>query len=127
MITKRNQRESSSSIVEVALLAPWIFFLFIGMFDFGFCAYAGCTVVNENHVTATSPSVSIEPGNPGLNLTGVFYQPRGAWFEDDHGVGFTAGDLMIMTGSFRTTTGTDKLLLQGPTNPLITYKAVLIQ
>jgi Flp pilus assembly protein TadG len=42
--SKRKRRESGSSIVEVALLAPWIFFLFVGIFDFGFYSYAAiCT------------------------------------------------------------------------------------
>jgi Flp pilus assembly protein TadG len=42
--TKRKSRESGSSIVEMALLAPWIFFLFVGIFDFGFYSYAAiCT------------------------------------------------------------------------------------
>jgi Flp pilus assembly protein TadG len=41
---KRKRREGGSSIVEVALLAPWIFFLFVGIFDFGFYSYAAiCT------------------------------------------------------------------------------------
>jgi Flp pilus assembly protein TadG len=42
--SKRKRRDSGSSIVEVALLAPWIFFLFVGIFDFGFYSYAAiCT------------------------------------------------------------------------------------
>jgi hypothetical protein len=84
-------------------------------------------IVNENHVTANSPGITIEPGNPKLHLRGVLYQPRGAWMTDQHGVGFDTGDLEIVTGSFELTTGTDKLLLRGPTNPLITYKTALIQ
>ncbi|MEQ1885492.1 MAG: TadE family protein [Bryobacteraceae bacterium] len=32
--------ERGSAIVETALLAPWIFFLFIGVFDVGFYNYA---------------------------------------------------------------------------------------
>jgi hypothetical protein len=59
--------------------------------------------------------------------TGVLYQPRGAWMVDEHGTGFTAGNLQFTTGSFQLTMGNDKLLLQGPTNPLITFKAALIQ
>ena len=42
--SKRKRGESGSSIVEVALMAPWIFFLFVGIFDFGFYSYAAiCT------------------------------------------------------------------------------------
>jgi Flp pilus assembly protein TadG len=36
--------ERGNAIVEVALMIPWIFFLFVGVFDFGFFAYAAiCT------------------------------------------------------------------------------------
>jgi hypothetical protein len=98
------------------------------------CADATCAatqttaeIVTDNHVTAKSPQLYIEPGNPKLKLTGVLYQPRGAWFIDDHGTGFTSGNLMIITGSLQLTTGNDKVILQGPTAPLITYRAVLVQ
>jgi len=36
----RRQRQRGGAIVEVALLAPWIFFLFVGVYDFGFYAFA---------------------------------------------------------------------------------------
>lgn len=35
---RRDQR--GNAVMEVALLAPWIFFLFAGVFDFGFYSYA---------------------------------------------------------------------------------------
>ena len=40
------RRESGSAIVEVALLAPWIFLLFLAIFSFGFFMYAGISVAN---------------------------------------------------------------------------------
>jgi Flp pilus assembly protein TadG len=41
---KKNTRERGQAVIEVTLMAPWIFFLFIGVFDFGFFAYAAiCT------------------------------------------------------------------------------------
>src|SRR3984957_15436190 len=51
---KRKRREAGSSIVEVALLAPWIFFLFVGIFDFGFYAYAAICTQNAARVVALS-------------------------------------------------------------------------
>jgi hypothetical protein len=84
-------------------------------------------IVNENHVTANSPGITVEPGNPKLHLRGVLYQPRGGWMVIQDGVGFSTGDLQVITGSFQLTPGTDKLLLQGPSNPLIVYKTALIQ
>jgi Flp pilus assembly protein TadG len=39
-------------VIEVALMAPWIFFLFVGVFDFGFYAYALISVENAARVAA---------------------------------------------------------------------------
>ena len=50
--SKRRQR--GGSIVEVALMAPWIFFLFVGIFDFGFYAYAAICTQNAARVVALS-------------------------------------------------------------------------
>ena len=49
---KRRRRESGSSIVEVALLSPWIFFLFVGVFDFGSYAYAAISTQNAARAVA---------------------------------------------------------------------------
>ena len=39
---KRRRRPGArgTAVVEVSLLAPWIFFLFVGVLDYGFYAYA---------------------------------------------------------------------------------------
>ncbi|HTS49205.1 MAG TPA: TadE/TadG family type IV pilus assembly protein [Bryobacteraceae bacterium] len=37
---------AGNAVIEVALLAPWIFFLFVGVLDFGFYAYALISVEN---------------------------------------------------------------------------------
>jgi len=52
------------SIVEVALLAPWIFFLFVGVFDFGFYAYDGICIENAARVAAlqTASNSSLTSG-----------------------------------------------------------------
>ncbi len=47
------RREAGSSIIEVALMAPWIFFLFVGVFDFGFYAYAGICTQNAARAAAS--------------------------------------------------------------------------
>lgn len=52
MRVRRNHRESGNSIVEVALLAPWIFFLFVGIFDLGFYTYA--VICTENAARAAA-------------------------------------------------------------------------
>ena len=51
-----NNTTSGHAIVEVALMAPWVFFLFIGLFDFGFYAYSVMTVANAARVAALHTS-----------------------------------------------------------------------
>ncbi|MEO8052391.1 MAG: hypothetical protein ABI833_18425, partial [Acidobacteriota bacterium] len=67
---------------------------------------AGCTlsqttaeIVTDNHVTSTSPGQTLDPGNGTLNLSGVYYQPRGAWLRLVHGTGLGSGSLQTVTGS----------------------------
>jgi Flp pilus assembly protein TadG len=43
--TNRRTR-GGNAVIEVALMAPWIFFLFVGVLDFGFYAYAFISVEN---------------------------------------------------------------------------------
>lgn len=59
---KRKRREGGSSIVEIALLAPWIFFLFVGVFDLGFYMYAASCTQNAARIAAIQTAA-----NPGLS------------------------------------------------------------
>ncbi len=65
----RRRRESGSSIVEVALLAPWIFFLFVGVFDFGFYAYAAICTQNAARAAASRTAVDEFSQSSGLACT----------------------------------------------------------
>ena len=49
---RRNQR--GNAVVEVALMAPWIFFLFLGVFDVGFYCYAAICTQNAARAVALS-------------------------------------------------------------------------
>jgi len=49
---RRNQR--GNAIIEVALMAPWIFFLFVGVFDMGFYSYAAICTQNAARAVALS-------------------------------------------------------------------------
>lgn len=49
---RRTSRERGHAVVEVAFLAPWILFLFAGVFDFGFFAYAFISTENAARVAA---------------------------------------------------------------------------
>lgn len=49
-------KERGNSFVEVALMMPWILFLFVGVFDFGFYAYSFISVQNAARVGAMRAS-----------------------------------------------------------------------
>ena len=61
---KRKRRESGQSIVESALLVPWIFFLFVGVFDLGLYAYGAICTQNAARAAAIQTAASV----------GSFYQ-----------------------------------------------------
>jgi len=54
----RHQRNRGNSVVETALMAPWIFLLFIGVLDFGFYAYAAISTQEAARVAALYTSSS---------------------------------------------------------------------
>jgi hypothetical protein len=91
---------------------------------------------SANHVTYTSPQIGLAPGGGRVGLNGVIYQPRGAWLYVNAGnssFACTVGGkiqqcpLEVVTGALVLDTGVTGLLLAGPTNPIIKYKAALIQ
>ena len=57
-------RERGSAVVEISLLAPWILFLFVGVFDMGMYTYSMMGVENAARVaaeyTSSSPSVAAD-------------------------------------------------------------------
>jgi len=71
---KRKRREGGNSIVEVALLSPWIFFLFVGIFDLGFYTYAVICTQNAARAAATQTAASV-----GVQLNSTACD--GAWDE----------------------------------------------
>jgi hypothetical protein len=84
-------------------------------------------IVTDNHVTPTSPNVTLDPGNVALHMTGAYYQPRGASVTIVHGTGSISGSMQVISGSIFETTGDTRLLLTAPTNPILTYRTALIQ
>jgi Flp pilus assembly protein TadG len=73
---KRKRRQGGNSIVEVALLSPWIFFLFVGIFDMGFYTYAVICTQNAARAAATQTAAAASAGLQS-NLTAC----AGAWDE----------------------------------------------
>ena len=62
---KRKRRQAGHSVIEVALLAPWIFFLFVGALDFGFYSYAAICTQNAARIAAfhatSSSDAAVDP------------------------------------------------------------------
>jgi len=59
MKVRRKRGESGHAIIELALLAPWIFFLFVGVFDMGFYSYA--IICTENAARAAALQTAANP------------------------------------------------------------------
>jgi Flp pilus assembly protein TadG len=51
-LTRRRRRARGSALIEVSLMAPWILFLFVGIFDMGFYTYSMIAVENAARVAA---------------------------------------------------------------------------
>ena len=64
MLVRRRRSESGQAVVEMALLAPWIFFLFIGVFDLGFYLFAASSTQSAARIAAIQTA-----SNPGLSTS----------------------------------------------------------
>ena len=53
-----NRRRSGNSIIELTFMMPWLLFLFVGVFDFGFYAYALIATQNAARAVAIHNSIS---------------------------------------------------------------------
>ena len=56
--TTRQHSAKGHAVVEVALIAPWIFFLFIATLDFGFYIYWLMAVTNASRTAALHASIN---------------------------------------------------------------------
>ena len=54
----KNTRERGQAAVEVTLMAPWIFFLFVGILDTGFYSYAAICTQNAARAAATQTAAA---------------------------------------------------------------------
>src|ERR1043166_4013017 len=52
------RRTRGHAVVELALMSPWIFLLFIGILDFGFYAYSAISVENAARAAALYTSAN---------------------------------------------------------------------
>jgi Flp pilus assembly protein TadG len=56
-------RSSGNSIIELTFMMPWLLFLFVGVFDFGFYAYALIATQNAARAVAVHNSISKTAAN----------------------------------------------------------------
>ena len=68
---RRRLGERGASVIEVAFLAPWIFFLFVAVLDYGFYMYAAITVENAARVAALRCSLNSASATTALARTYV--------------------------------------------------------
>jgi Flp pilus assembly protein TadG len=55
---RRNGKRRGGALVELTLLSPWVFFLFVGIVDLGFFSYALIAVENATRIAAEYTSSS---------------------------------------------------------------------
>jgi Flp pilus assembly protein TadG len=55
---KWRRRARGSALIEVSLMAPWILFLFVGIFDMGFYTHSMIAVENATRVAAEYTSAN---------------------------------------------------------------------
>jgi len=55
----KNIRERGQAMLEVTLMAPWIFFLFVGILDTGFYSYAAICTQNAARAAAIQTAVAV--------------------------------------------------------------------
>jgi hypothetical protein len=60
----KNTRERGQAVIEVTLMTPWIFFLFVGVLDLGFYTYDAACTQNAARIAALQTAV-----NPALTST----------------------------------------------------------
>ena len=77
MQVRRKRGERGGAIVEVALMAPWIFFLFVGVFDFGFYAYGIICTQNAARAAATQTAMSAGSQSDTIACDAAWNEMRG--------------------------------------------------
>jgi Flp pilus assembly protein TadG len=55
---RQKQRRRGGALIELTLLSPWVFFLFIGIVDLGFFSYALISVENAARIGAEYTSAN---------------------------------------------------------------------
>jgi hypothetical protein len=62
MMRSRRQRQKGMAMVEAAFMMPWIAFLFVGIYDFGFYSYAAIATQNAARAVAIQLATGLTDG-----------------------------------------------------------------
>lgn len=76
----KNRKKSGQAIIEITLMMPWLAFLFVGILDFGFYAYAAISLQNAARAAALRSSASqysFSPGTTGNSCIAALGELRG--------------------------------------------------
>ena len=67
-MARRFGRQRGAAMMELALLSPWIIFLFIGVLDFGFYAYSLITLETATRAAAAYNAIHNTPNADACTL-----------------------------------------------------------
>jgi Flp pilus assembly protein TadG len=73
---KTRSKRRGHAVVEAALIAPWIFFLFVGVLDFGFYTYAAIATENAARAAAAYTSSSLSTANDATGACTLYVIPE---------------------------------------------------
>ena len=103
-----NRRRSGNSIIELTFMLPWLLFLFVGVFDFGFYAYALIATQNAARAAAVHNSISSmaasDPDGSGCRIVVAELQStsNGRNLACPQGSGLLAGPPLWVTSTLAT-------------------------
>lgn len=93
-------RSSGNSIIELVFMLPWLLFLFVGVFDFGFYAYALIATQNAARAVAVHNSISksaaSDPDGSGCQIA-IFELQNAAYGRPMSGCG---GNPLLVTSTW---------------------------
>jgi Flp pilus assembly protein TadG len=95
--TRPGWRSSGHAVVEVALFAPWIFFLFVGALDFGFYAYAAIATQNAAREAALYASSSVDVADDAAGACAQYVIPELSSLPNMSGVTTCSGPPVTVT------------------------------
>jgi Flp pilus assembly protein TadG len=114
-------RSSGNSIIELTFMMPWLLFLFVGVFDFGFYAYALIATQNAARAVAVHNSISkaaaTDPDGSGCQIA-VFELKSAAYGRTM--IGCAAAPLQVTSTVVKDSNGSDAAKV------VVTYQSAVL-